>query len=386
MFKPITLLNVALLGLLGFTPLLQASTPNASQIASLQGDRLLLQNGNQRPNPARVGNRLTNQSQALIVPGNNRSLARLAFVGGGQSYDGLLLQAGPDQQQTEYRFPCVIVGGKVTLSWRQGNNRGCKYGVHLSPGRSSAAPKQQQKPSAASKQLSEDSSEIKEASLTIQPLGTDPILLRAVVDDNLQAIETLQGEILIISAQYPEGLRLRSGERYFNLGDGQDQVEPFNPTEAIANSPDLQEFLNPEIWRESQLPAPVSQDINNHLIAFRDLNQNTAATDTPDMTDLSLACQAEVDFYLANLKATMGNTWRPPYPPSPGVWRTEVNYLLTKDGRVQNLQVAQSSGANIIDQAALSHVRTLEQRFEPFPSCYPYEALPVDNNFTVRYQ
>ncbi|MEB3225725.1 MAG: TonB family protein [Synechococcus sp.] len=382
MFKPITLINTALLGLLGFTPLLQASTPNASQIVSLRGDRLLLQNGNQRPNPAQVGNRLQNQSQALIVPGNSTSLARLIFLGGGQRYQGLLLQAGPDSQQTQYRFPCVIAGGKVTLSWQRGNNRGCANGVRLS-GDSNAAPKQQNKQNSKAPLLAQTPTESMD--LTIQPNGEDAILLRAVTDGELQAVETLQGEILIISPQYPEGLLLKAGEGYYRFSNGQEQIAPFDPDEAIANSPDLQEFLDPNTWNPSQFPAPTSQDLSSHLIALRDPNANIA-TNPPDNPEISATCQAEVDFYLVNLKATMGNTWRPPYPPAPGVWRTEVTYLLTKDGRVQNLQIAKSSGANNLDQAALSHVRTLEQRFEPFPSCYPYESLPVDNNFTIRYQ
>ncbi|MBV5261723.1 TonB family protein [Synechococcus moorigangaii CMS01] len=382
MSKPITLLNIALLGLLGFTPLLQASTPSASQIVSLRGDRLFLQHGNQRPNPAQVGNRLQNQSQALIVPGNNTSLARLAFLGGGQSYHGLLLQAGPDQQQTQYRFPCAIAGGKVTLSWHRGNQRGCANGVRLGGGEG-AAPKQQTKQNLKEQPLAQTPSIATD--LTIQPHSEGPILLRAVADSNLQAVETLQGEIRITSAQDPQGFILRAGEGYYRFGNDQGQIESFDPNGAIANSPDLQEFLNPDTWQDGQLPSPVTQDISNHLIALHDPNQGTVINPSDD-PELSATCQAEVAFYLASLRATMGNTWQPPYPPSPGIWRTEVTYFLTKEGRVQDLQVVKSSGANNLDQAALSHVRSLEQRFEPFPSCYPYESLPVDNNFTVRYQ
>lgn len=381
LFKPIAFVHLTLFGLLGLTPLLRASTPSASQIVSLQGDRLLLQTGNQRPNPAQVGSRLASQNQALIVPGNNISLARLAFLGGGQSYAGLLLQAGPDRQQTQYRFPCVVAGGRITLSWRRGEQRGCLDGIRLGTG--TTAPKQQTKANPKDQGLALTPAIA--MALTIQPESHEAILLRAVTDDNFQAVETLQGAIRITSAQHPQGFILRAGEIYYRLANGQEQTESFDPAAAIANSSELQEFLNPHNWTHSPTPQPISQDITNHLVALRDPGQHPG-TDPQSMPELTASCQAEVDVYLANLKATMGNTWRPPYPPSPGVWRTEVTYLLTREGRVQDLQIVRSSGAPNLDQAALSHVRALEQRFVPFPSCYPGTSLPVDNNFTVRYQ
>ena len=60
-------------------------------------------------------------------------LARLIFLEADDFYSGLLLQAGPNSQETQYQFPCTLENGTLTIGWRQGKNRGCQEGIYISP-------------------------------------------------------------------------------------------------------------------------------------------------------------------------------------------------------------------------------------------------------------
>ncbi|ANV85296.1 hypothetical protein AWQ21_13520 [Picosynechococcus sp. PCC 7003] len=227
---------------LGLAPLAVATLPQASQIVSVRGNYLMVQRGNQRPNFARVGDRLENRSQTLLVPGNNYSLARLSFIGGGQNYAGLAVQAGPDLQQTHYQFPCVVSRGKVTLSWRQGNNRGCEEGIYLSPNRNNnKGLKQTEKEKASTKGME---------GIVIQPKDSNEVILQARTLGDRQIVDALVGEITLTSAAHPSGFTLQPGQRYSldgNNPSASPQVEPINAA-AILNSPELQEFLDPSSW------------------------------------------------------------------------------------------------------------------------------------------
>lgn len=226
---------------LGLAPLTVASTPQASQLVSMRGTYVMIQRGSERPAFARVGNRLESRNQTLLIPGNNYSLARLSFVGGGQSYAGLVVQAGPDLQQTHYQFPCVVGRGKVTLSWRQGNNRGCEEGIHLSPNRSGAKHYKQ-----STKQTAPQNME----GIIIQPANDNAVILQARTIGDRKIVDALEGEINLISAAHPQGFTLQPGQRYSLDGSNptaSPQVEPIN-TAAILNSPELQDFLNPSNW------------------------------------------------------------------------------------------------------------------------------------------
>ncbi|MBV5261724.1 hypothetical protein FLX56_25255 [Synechococcus moorigangaii CMS01] len=240
--KPPKIALLSSLCCLGFTSLAVATLPQASQIVSVRGNYLMIQRGNQRPGFARVGDRLENQSQTLLVPGNNYSLARLSFVGGGQNYAGLAVQAGPDLQQTHYQFPCVVSRGKVTLSWRQGNNRGCEEGIYLSPSRNNnKGLKQTEKEKAAPKGME---------GIVIQPKGSNEVILQARTLGDRQIVDALIGEVTLTSAAHPTGFTLQPGQRYSldsNNPSASPQVEPINAI-AILNSPELQEFLDPNSW------------------------------------------------------------------------------------------------------------------------------------------
>ncbi len=240
--KPPKIALLSSLCCLGFTSLAVATLPQASQIVSVRGNYLMIQRGNQRPSFARIGDRLENRSQTLLVPGNNYSLARLSFVGGGQNYAGLAVQAGPDLQQTHYQFPCVVSRGKVTLSWRQGNNRGCEEGIYLSPNRSNKKGlKQTEKEKATTKVIE---------GIVIQPKDSNEVILQARTLGDRQIVDALVGEITLTSAAHPRGFTLQPGQRYSLDGtnpNASPQVEPINAT-AILNSPELQEFLAPSSW------------------------------------------------------------------------------------------------------------------------------------------
>ncbi|MEB3225724.1 MAG: hypothetical protein VKJ86_07955 [Synechococcus sp.] len=236
-----TLLISTICGL-SLMPLAVATTPQASQIVSVRGNYLMIQRGNQRPSFARVGDRLENRSQTLLVPGNNYSLARLSFVGGGQNYASLQVQAGPDLQQTHYQFPCVVSRGKVTLSWQRGNNRGCEEGIYLSPNRSNKQGLKQTDKNPENTKTIEG--------ITIQPKGNNEVILQARTLGDRQIVDALVGEVTLTSAAHPSGFTLQPGQRYSldgNNPSASPQVEPINAA-AILNSPELQEFLDPRSW------------------------------------------------------------------------------------------------------------------------------------------
>ncbi len=110
---------------------------------------------------------------------------------------------------------------------------------------------------------------------------------------------------------------------------------------------------------------------------------NSPETSESESSTVSVNCQSQVNNYLTNLKATLGNTWNPPKPPRRGLWQSFVTYTITRNGKVQNLQIVQSSGYQPLDEAALEHVRSIERNFPSFPRCYQKEELPVDQTFKV---
>ncbi len=247
---------------LGLMPGAIAALPDASQIVSLTGDRLMMQQGSHRQQTAQVGDRLENHSQSLIVPGNNHSFARLVLVGDRQTYDGLLLQTGPAPQQTQYRFPCVIEGGTITLSWQKGQQRGCAEGIRIRP---NAEPTQRLKTFAYQMVLppAVASSIPSDAEFVIQPSGETPICVRVTTQGDRQVVEVLWGEIILSSANTPQGLKLSKGTQY-----DQGTLQFFDPDVRLA-TPAMQEFFSGAAWSNAATTAPLSVEIQNHIDVIR---------------------------------------------------------------------------------------------------------------------
>ncbi|MBV5260890.1 hypothetical protein FLX56_20955 [Synechococcus moorigangaii CMS01] len=247
---------------LGWMPRAMAMAPNASQIVSLTGDRLMVQQGNQRQQSAQVGHRLENFSQSLIVPGNNHSLARLVLVGDRQTYDGLLLQAGPAPQQTTYRFPCVVEGGTITLSWQQGQQRGCADGLQIRPTAIPLSPKT----FAYLLLLGPGSTAVTEnqGGIILQPSSTTPICVRVTTKGDRQTVEVLWGEVILRSTQDPKGIKIRKGTQYT-----QGELAFFSP-ELRLSSPAMETFFTAASWSGTEQSSPFLLGAQAHIDFIRE--------------------------------------------------------------------------------------------------------------------
>lgn len=134
-------------------------------------------------------------------------------MGDRQTYDGLLLQTGPAPQQTQYRFPCVVEGGTITLSWQKGQQRGCAEGLRIRPNPEGRSPTQRLKIFAYQMVLSPAAASAipTDSELVIQPSGETPICVRVTTQDKRQIVEVLWGEIILSSPNHPQGLKIRKG-------------------------------------------------------------------------------------------------------------------------------------------------------------------------------
>lgn len=248
--------------LFGFCPRVTATAPNSSQIVSLMGDRLMVQQGNQRQKAAQIGYRLENHSQSLIVPGNNHSLARLVLVGDRQTYDGLILQTGPATQQTTYRFPCVVEGGSITLSWQKGSQRGCAQGLKIQPESFSLVALHA---FAYRLLLGPDHplSTPAQTGLVIKPSSETPICVRVSTKGDRQVVEVLWGEIILHSAADTEGIKIGKGTQY-----DQGKLEVFTP-ESRLNSPEMQTFFTTSSWSKADQSFPFLPGLRSHIEEIR---------------------------------------------------------------------------------------------------------------------
>ncbi|MEB3226480.1 MAG: hypothetical protein VKJ86_11830 [Synechococcus sp.] len=262
MLKLILVCQLLPLLLIAFGSAAVAKPPQASEIVAVVGDRLMVQKGNHRQETAQIGHRLENPSQSLIVPGNNQSLARLVLVGDRQTYDGLILQTGPASQQTTYRFPCVVEGGSITLSWQKGDQRGCAQGIQIQPAPAAILALQA---FAYRLLLGPDNplANPKQKSFVIEPSGKTPICVRVSTKGDRQIVEVLWGEITLRSAQNTEGIKITKGIQY-----DQGQLTFFTP-ETRLNSPEMQTFFSTTTWSAGNRDSTYFPGLQKHIEGIR---------------------------------------------------------------------------------------------------------------------
>ena len=358
------------LGIISLMPLVLAKIPNASEIVNIKGKKVMFQQGKQRRSKAQVGQRLENKNQKLIVSGNKNDLARLIFLEADDFYSGLLLQAGPNSQETQYQFPCTLENGKLTIGWRQGQNRGCEEGIYLSPTTNNDKDHL--------KNLFAQVPKNQKDAIIIKPAQKEKTLVQIYTEENQQTVTPLIEDIILVSPNHPNGLKIEVGKQWsYNSVTNQESINSIDQ-QSILDSPELEDFLRPENWSSDSLSRTVNSDVKEHITALASPTEN-------DLPIVNIFCQNKVNIYLSNLKTTLNDTWSPPKPPNRGVWKTLLNYRITKNGQVQNPKVIESSGHEPLDQAAIDHVYSLEQNFSPFPSCYPGNSLPVDHSFRVLF-
>jgi TonB family protein len=86
--------------------------------------------------------------------------------------------------------------------------------------------------------------------------------------------------------------------------------------------------------------------------------------------------------YLSRLKSKVEGAWSPNTNSSYS--QVVLHFSILKNGTLDNLNIAHSSGQSAIDQAALNAVQQAAAGFEPLPEGYQRDALHIEFTFTVR--
>ena len=240
-----------------------AENPSAAYIHHAEGSGLLVGTGadNNGRKPAKNGDRIRG-NRTLKVPGERLGWANLGFVFESSvvsDHAGLLVQAGPHALPSEWSFPCTAKGG-FRIAWKRGNNRGCEEGVRLqaSKGLTNLSFNQenytvQNVKNVLKAQVSEE--------VTVAPPSSEPTLIQVYESDTGIKVETIEGDILVKSTQNPQGRLIPEGKRY---SYPQDTIEDID-RDAIVNSPEMQDFLNPDNWSSPNIPQRVVDGVVEQL-------------------------------------------------------------------------------------------------------------------------
>ena len=250
----LTLIIIVITGAIGY-----AVTPEAAIIAEIKGTGLVIGDGtNHDRKRASEGQQLEEPNQILYVPGGNKSLAYLGFIAAAPLDSlGLLVSAGPSSTPSEWSFPCKGTGG-FKIAWTEGSDRGCEEGIKVqSSSKRGWLPNNNLQVSRRLLAQAEDE-------VTVVPTQGQSIIQTADSAAGI-SIDVLVGDVQVKSAKNPEGRPVKAGERY---NYPQDTVTPFDPT-PIVNSPEMQEFLNPNNWSSPDIPQRVADGFSEQLGEMR---------------------------------------------------------------------------------------------------------------------
>jgi TonB family protein len=75
------------------------------------------------------------------------------------------------------------------------------------------------------------------------------------------------------------------------------------------------------------------------------------------------------------------NNWKVSRPTEKGTFLAIVKYAISKDGTVQNVQLAQSSGHTGVDTAAVNQIQSLDP--EPLPECFRLPQIQFSHTFRL---
>jgi hypothetical protein len=242
-----------------------AAMPEAAIIASVNGTDLFLGTGTEGE---RIAAHLNNQlrgNSILYVPGGNRGWANLGFVFDWPlTHAGLLVQAGPHNIPSQWSFPCTASGG-FRIAWQRGSDRGCEEGVRVTGTRARSQGPTDPNGAGILGGKSILKAQAGGEEVIVAPQSSDSSIIQAYESANGIEVETIQGNILVKSAKYPQGRLIQQGQRY---SYPQDSTMPID-TNAIANSPEMQNFLNPNNWSSPELPPRVAEGIGEQLGEMR---------------------------------------------------------------------------------------------------------------------
>ena len=244
-----------------------ASTPDGAQITHIEGTGLVIGDGDSRDRKrAKEGQKLENPNQILYVPGNG-PWANLSFFQAAP-LDSLefLVKAGPFPTISEWHFPCSATGGRFTIGWKKkGENdreeRGCEKGVEVqSSSNRSGLPNNNLQ--ASRKLLAQAQDQV-----TVVPTPGESVIQTADTAAGI-TIDVLIGEVRVKSAKNPGGRLVKAGEKY---AYPQDTITPIDQN-SILNSPEMQEFLNPNNWLYPDIPerlaGAIINQLRDHRLAF----------------------------------------------------------------------------------------------------------------------
>ena len=239
-----------------------AITPDGAYIGKIEGTGLTIGAGTNRDRkPATLQQKLR-QNTILYVPGGNRPWAHLGFFEDAPlDSSGLLVKAGPSQSPSEWSFPCSAKG-RFTIAWKKGSNRGCEpEGIKVqSSSKRGWLPNNNLQVSRRLLAQAEDE-------VTVVPTQGESIIQTADSAAGI-TIDVLVGDVQVKSAKNPGGRLVKAGERY---NYPQDTITPID-TNPILNSPEMQEFLNPNNWLSPDIPerlaGAIINQLRDHRLAF----------------------------------------------------------------------------------------------------------------------
>jgi len=246
----LTLIVILITGVKGY-----AITPDAAYIAKIKGSGLTIGMGTSRNRSPASAKQQLRGNNILYIPGNN-SLAYLGFIiDAPLDSSGLLVSAGPSSIPSEWSFPCTARGG-FTIAWKKGRDRGCETGIKVQ--RSSnrgGIPNTNNNLLASRKLLAHVEDEV-----TIVPTLGESIIQTADTAAGIN-INVLVGDVQVTSAKNPGGKLVKAGEQY---DYPQDTITPID-TNPIVNSPEMQDFLNPNNWSSPDISQRVADGIAGQL-------------------------------------------------------------------------------------------------------------------------
>ncbi|TAF62942.1 MAG: hypothetical protein EAZ59_21970 [Oscillatoriales cyanobacterium] len=261
----VTLIVIVMTGVSGY-----AIDPDGAYIGEIKGTGLVIgvgKSGDRKPASKKDELR---PNTILYVPGN-RSWANLGFFEDSpKDSTGLLVQAGPSEMISEWSFPCSAKG-RLTINWKKGQKRGCEEGVKLqSSSKKSGLPNNNVQASRRLLAQAEDE-------VTVVPTPGQSIIQTADSAAGI-SVNVLVGDVRVKSAKNPGGRLVKAGERY---NYPQDTITPFDPN-PILNSPEMQDFVNPNNWSSPDIPQRIADGFSEQLgemrTALSQLNKKSICT------------------------------------------------------------------------------------------------------------
>ena len=244
-----------------FVPLALGEIRRASKVVNIQGEKIMFQEGKQRRILAKLGQLLENKSQKLIIPGNNQDFARLAFLGENNDYIEILLQAGPDFEETVYQFPCTLQSGILTVGWKKNKSRGCGDGMYISP--------QSEYTKNSKENVTNKSSAKMKPGVKIAIHESESILCQVYNKDDKQEIKSLIGNLLITTPNHPNGLILKENEQWtYDYKTQTETITKIN-SKKVLTSEELEEFLKSSNWFSDLISEENNRQIQQHLTDLR---------------------------------------------------------------------------------------------------------------------